>query len=145
VEKKVFSDKFCQACGGGLISTAAICTHCGTPFGVVPGQMSSYTSPVKPPKSKTTAVVLAVFFGAWAWLYTYSWNSKKFWYGVPGLWGAQLLFFAFEFFVGKSLGWFGSYYFWLTVNSLAGLGVWLWSLIGNAKLQQSELNNYPNR
>jgi hypothetical protein len=34
------------------------------------------------PKSKTTAVLLAVFLGCWTWLYTYKKNSWKFWLGL---------------------------------------------------------------
>lgn len=31
------------------------------------------------PKSKTSAVLLAVFLGVWAWLYTYKFDAAKFW------------------------------------------------------------------
>ena len=39
------------------------------------------STPVRqdPVKNKVVAVVLAVFLGYWAWLYTYGKNSLKFW------------------------------------------------------------------
>jgi hypothetical protein len=33
-------------------------------------------------KERSTAVILAVFFGFWAWLYTYKLDSGKFWAGL---------------------------------------------------------------
>ena len=33
----------------------------------------------KPTKNKSTAVVLAVFFGVFSWLYTYKTDAWKFW------------------------------------------------------------------
>lgn len=33
-------------------------------------------------KSKTTAVVLAVLFSQWTWVYTYRDNAGKFWTGL---------------------------------------------------------------
>lgn len=47
----------------------------------------------KPTKSKTTAVVLAVLFGTFGWLYTYKYDAWKFWLNLTfsiftfGLWG----------------------------------------------------------
>lgn len=67
------TSKFCSACGNGLIATAAICPNCGTP---VPGTALA-SKPVA--KSKTVAVVLAVFLGFWTYLYTYAKDKSKFW------------------------------------------------------------------
>lgn len=47
----------------------------------------------KPTKSKTTAVVLAILFGIFGWLYTYKYDGWKFWLNLAmtlitfGLWG----------------------------------------------------------
>jgi len=47
----------------------------------------------KNPRRKTTAIVLAIFFGLWSWLYTYEKNKKKFWINLVlfvvtfGYWG----------------------------------------------------------
>ena len=36
----------------------------------------------RPVKSKTTAVLLAVFFAYWTWLYTYKTDAWKFWLNI---------------------------------------------------------------
>lgn len=61
--------KFCSACGNGLIETAVICPSCGSPVAAIKIQTS---------KKKSVAVVLAVFLGYWAWLYTPKKNLAKF-------------------------------------------------------------------
>lgn len=37
---------------------------------------------VAPAKSKTTAVILAIFLGTFTWLYTYKYDAWKFWLGT---------------------------------------------------------------
>ena len=32
-----------------------------------------------PKKNKTTAILISIFFGMWVWLYTYKYDSWKFW------------------------------------------------------------------
>lgn len=76
--------KFCASCGNGLVASAVVCPSCGSPqkgFATTGG------------KSKTTAVLLAVFLSAWTWVYTYSVNAKKFWIAV-GLWVLAIIFYA---------------------------------------------------
>jgi hypothetical protein len=60
--------KFCGSCGNPLVATAVICPQCGTAAGS--------------PKSKTTAILLAVFLGFWTWVYTYKTDKVKFWVGL---------------------------------------------------------------
>jgi|HubBroStandDraft_2_1064218.scaffolds.fasta_scaffold604379_1 RNA polymerase subunit RPABC4/transcription elongation factor Spt4 len=76
--------KFCATCGSGLVSAAVICPNCGS---AQKGFSSSGG------KSKTTAVVMAVFLSAWTWVYTWKVNSKKFWIAL-GLWVVQIIFYA---------------------------------------------------
>ena len=66
-------NKFCSACGNELLSTAVVCPKCGSPTSLYSPSTSQRG------KSKTTAVVLAVFLGIWSWLYTYDVNKRKFW------------------------------------------------------------------
>jgi uncharacterized protein (DUF983 family) len=71
-------EKYCSACGNGLIATAAICPKCGSPAG------RTGLSGVGPAsKSKTVAVLLAVFLGLWTYLYTYREDKIKFWIWLP--------------------------------------------------------------
>ena len=48
--------------------------NCGVPTGAYPPLIRSQN-----PKSKTTAVVLAVLFGPFAWIYTYKTDAWKLW------------------------------------------------------------------
>ena len=76
--------KYCVGCGNGLLASAAICPKCGTP-----------AAPLitKSGKKKAVAVLLAVLFGFWTYLYTFSVDSVKFFaslalvIGLSVLWG----------------------------------------------------------
>jgi len=76
--------KFCSSCGSGLVAAAVICPNCGA---AQKGFNSSGG------KSKTTAVLLAVFLSAWTWVYTWKVNAKKFWIAL-GLWVVQIVIIA---------------------------------------------------
>ena len=65
--------KFCTGCGNGLIETSAICPKCGTP---VAGAIIARTSA---PKTRNTALLLAVFLGFWTYFYTYAKDKARFW------------------------------------------------------------------
>ena len=70
-------DKYCQACGSGLIKTAVVCPKCGSPV------LASFEAGSPSVKSKTVAIVLTVIFGPWGWLYTFSKNKVKFFIALP--------------------------------------------------------------
>lgn len=106
--------QYCVTCGNGLVATAAICPRCGTPVsGRKPGQVGA--------KSRTAAVLLAVFLSFWSFLYTYRTAAWKFWLGL-GL-------AVFGFILVPTLN--------IPTNSLAGtfiwtaiaLGVWVWAIV----------------
>lgn len=91
--------RYCAACGTTLLATAVVCPRCGSSVGS--------------PRSKTTAVLLAVFLTFWTWLYTYRTNSRKFWLGLGlDVVGVFLLTFG--------IGW------------LILLGVWIWAIVDAA-------------
>lgn len=77
------SGKYCHSCGKLIKKEAAICVYCGVP--------SSTNRAVA--KSQSTAVILAVFFGFWTWVYTYKKDAWKFWLNLGlsiitiGIWG----------------------------------------------------------
>lgn len=80
----------------------------------------------QPPKSKTTAVVLAVFLSFWTWLYTYQKDNWKFWTGLGlGILGIILT---------ASTG-FGVF---------IHLGVGIWAIIDAAVKPASYYQNFPN-
>lgn len=87
---------FCSKCGNQLVAGSSFCGACGAPTMVAPAPAP--TNVVQPPvapapginnayntvfvpagKSRTTAIVLAIFLGNWAWLYTYRADKSKFW------------------------------------------------------------------
>jgi RNA polymerase subunit RPABC4/transcription elongation factor Spt4 len=77
----VIYTKFCASCGKGLVSAAVICPNCGAAqkgFNVSGG------------KSKTAAVLMAIFLSAWTWVYTWKVNSKKFLTALC-LWVVQII------------------------------------------------------
>ena len=59
--------KFCQECGKELADNAISCPGCGYSFRTIVN------------KSKSTAIILAVFVGAFSWCYTYKYDAWKLW------------------------------------------------------------------
>jgi amino acid transporter len=123
--------KYCQACGNGLIESAAICPKCGTP---VPGHSIPGTASTK---SKTTAVVLAVFLSYWTWLYTYSVNAAKFWTAL----GAGFFLFIIQM-ATYSASYSASSFTGVTVFAwIVGIGFWIWAIVDNASRPESFFTN----
>lgn len=139
---------FCVACANKLVPTAAFCPKCGTPRAHVANQG---VNPGDGKKSKTTAVLLAVFLSYWTWLYSYKIDAAKFYVGLGlnlvlglgfivvlgGLWleidafgssvyaEADLLYL---FFFSDPLR---VIYVWLTY--FVSLVVWVWAIISAAR------------
>lgn len=135
------TSNFCSNCGTKYSKQAAFCSTCGnsrssSEFGnreeqsqLVVDESISFTVEEQTfdsveisndqymdwdykRKSKTPAVLLAVFLGQWTWLYTYKKDAWKFWTGL-GIWVlGQILILAFY---GAGIP--------LT------FGVWLWAVI----------------
>ena len=127
--------KFCASCGNGLVAAAVICPNCGA------AQKGFKTSGGK---SKTTAVLMAVFLSAWTWVYTWKVNAKKFWIALA-LWVVQIILWT----VGASeaanklvcnpggpctfrSGSAGV----LLFAGLIGFGIWLWAVIDTSTKSQ---------
>jgi uncharacterized membrane protein YvbJ len=60
--------RFCSNCGAKIDDKAVICVKCGVSV-----------KNICRCKSKSTAVVLAIFVGIFSWLYTYKYDAWKFW------------------------------------------------------------------
>ena len=110
-------------------------------------------SQTHPAKSKTVAVVLAVFLGFWSWLYTFKNNSLKFWITL-GLFG---LIFIITSAYSCSLitdsinyGNYGTDYFgnsffgFIVFTNIINFGIWVWSVVDNAIKPESFYRDYPN-
>lgn len=167
--------KFCQSCGTQLPATATFCSNCGSAVGVAPAaaapaapaapQMNYQQQAYAPAgKSKTPAVVLAVFFGFWSWLYTFKVNKNKFFIGL----GASVISMIIQisslvanssqqtyyqacindFVYGTTaledcIQYMPDY----TMTYVAGaisFGFWLWAVIDNARKPASFYQAYPN-
>ena len=116
-------------------------------------------------KSKSTAIVLAIFFSFWSWLYTYRRSSTKFWliFGINIIIGIVMvissIFFTctlaknITFSQGSVVSKVSSsdeksiniiFIIW-TLIIIFEVGVWLWSIIDNAVKSRAFYINYPWR
>lgn len=91
------------------------------PGWMVPGQQM-YAVPYG--KSKSTAVLLAVFLSFWTWLYTYRVDATKFWVGLT----LALVSIPLDFIV---VGWF------------VGIGVWVWALVDTCRKTETQYRTIP--
>jgi len=106
-----------------------------------------------PVKSKTVAVVLAVFLGFWSWLYTFKNNSLKFWITL-GVFGVVFIITAsYSCSIitdSMNYGNYGTNYFgnsfigFIVFTNIVSFGLWVWSVVDNAIKPESFYRNYPN-
>jgi len=104
---------YCRSCGKIIKKEAVICPHCAVPLRP---DYQRYLSGAKP-KDKTVAILLSVFLGLWAWLYTYQKNSWKFWLNLV-----------------LSL---------ITIG-IWGIVAWIWAIVDHAPKPEQWYLNYPN-
>jgi hypothetical protein len=169
------SVKFCHSCGTKLPAAAGFCSSCGTASGSAPSSASAPTAfniQSQPagvlPKSKTTAVVLAVFLSFWSWLYTFKVNKTKFFIGLAASFVSGIMQITSLVLTADDLDYYAaciddavyygsdsmqaleecsSYQPDYTLAFLAGLitfGIWLWALIDNARKPAGFYQGYPN-
>ena len=128
---------FCVACGNQLVDTAVICPKCGTPRAYLPAVKGLDT---RGSKSKTTAVLLAVFLSAWTWLYSFKQDKTKFFVAV----GMQLVasLYTFSDYLNFGIGYFDPVaytqvathtYLALFLNIVSPFLIWLWAVISAAR------------
>lgn len=171
--------KFCSSCGSALAAGAGFCSSCG-------GQVLTATAPVTPQqhvpqqpvpqqpgqfvplapkvKTKTNAILLAVFFGYWAWLYTFKRDKLKFFVGLGvGLvanvvalvsyllnYGVQqqlIQCYTRALLNGYDLDLCNGYktnYVGVWIGVVIAWGVWLWAVIDTARKKNDFFTNYPN-
>ena len=138
-EKLSRSDKFCPACGNGLIVTAVICPKCGSPVAGVATKGS---------REKSIAVIMAVFLSSWAYLYTYKYDAKKFWIstiaGTAPLIISVIAFTVYEisydedvYIPAEAIGTLFS-----VVWFFAALAIWITAIVVTATRDDSQYKNY---
>ena len=151
MEDKTFNDKYCDACGHGLIITAVICPKCGSPTRAYDARS---VSPRSSARKKEVAVILAVFFSAWSWLYTYRQNVTKMWVGLGFVvLNSFLLISTFgQWYFGQnlfplaspllSMGYPGPTILWF--HLLPNMAIWIFSIVDNARKPVEFFSKYPN-
>ena len=138
-EKSLKHDKFCPACGNGLIVTAVVCPKCGSPVAGVATKGS---------REKSIAVIMAVFLSSWAYLYTYKYDAKKFWIstiaGTAPLIISVIAFTVYEisydedvYIPAEAIGTLFS-----VVWFFASIAIWITAIVVTATRDDSQYKNY---
>jgi len=125
-------DVFCRTCGAAIRRDAAICVHCGvvTNFNATGAVRYKGGKPgTGEGKSKTVAVVMAVVFGIFSWLYTYREDAGKFWLTAA----ITLVNIVLSV---LTLG------LWLIIAFPVGLGFLAWVIIDTATKSEAWYANY---
>ena len=111
VQTKQPDEMFCHSCGAVVKREAEICVHCGVRIQRASAQAGG--------KSKVAAILLAVFFGFWTWLYTHREDGWKFWLAL----GVSVVNVVLVF---VTLG------FWIVLAWIPWLVFWIWPIIDAA-------------
>ena len=103
-------EMFCPSCGIAIKREAELCVHCGVRVG----------RPATGNKNKTAAILFAVFFGFFTWLYTYREDYGKFWIGLSVL----IIGFILSIVAAGAVG--------VIVWFFAAMGTWIWAIADTA-------------
>jgi hypothetical protein len=153
---------FCPECGRTIKRGTSICPHCGVNIKELFTESVTYQTPIYrmeggiTPKNKTVAILLAVFFSFWTWLYTYGKNSKKFWIsiGVNAVFFIIILFYSCSL-ISNSMSPYNQYYvdytnfssgpliFLSIFMNLLSLGIWIWAIVDNSVKPNIYYEKYP--
>lgn len=82
--------KFCEHCGGELDKNAKYCSAC--PAGLI----------IHIGKRRNIAILLAVLFSYWCWLYVYKKDAWKYWFGLS----ISLIVFIYAIMRWSFSGWY---------------------------------------
>ncbi len=129
-EFKKEDEIFCPECGKPIKRNAVICVNCGVqikPLENVSKRNIDKGSTVISSKTKTSAIILVIFFGFFGWLYTYRRSAVKFWVAL----GATI----FLFFLSYTIGYY---------TFIFSFGIWIWALVDVSSKPNSFYENYPN-
>lgn len=123
---------YCPECGKAIKRSAIFCVNCGVQIKELKASLIQATTGNPNVKSKTAAVVLAVFFGYWSWVYTYGRNGFKFWVSFAGI-------PAVVFTIAHFLNSYGNLFVFMGFAA-----IWIWAISDNAVRPNSFYENYPN-
>ena len=114
VKEKKFDEVYCSSCGKIIKKEAEICPFCGV--------RQRGHSQVNKGKSKTAAVLLAVFLSPFNWLYTYKKDKVKFWIALPFEVIATIIIATISLFVP----------FTMKLGFLISLPFWIWAIVDSS-------------
>lgn len=137
---------YCPKCGKIIKKIALICPICGVQVRKL--EINQIKTEIKiTPKKRWVALVLALFFNFWAWIYTYQKNYKKFWVMLA------ITIFLLSFIIFSILGFglsYGNIEYWEQLRNLSYFYylyfscLWLWVTIDYARRPNKFYSNYPN-
>ncbi|HZD64947.1 MAG TPA: zinc-ribbon domain-containing protein [Acidimicrobiales bacterium] len=153
--RKQSVNRYCTSCGNPLTEEAAFCPHCGsaTELSGRPWR-PQYPAAPRSTRSKTAAILLAVFLSFWTWLYTFRWNATKFWIGLGVSVGSWLLasIVGAETYTVSYYDVYGYYHPGngagiplIVLGVLASIGIWVWAIVDTAMTREADFSNYPDR
>ena len=116
---------FCPNCANPTTPLSEICVKCGKQL-TPPVEQTPVAVLQKPAKTRTNAILLAVFLHFWTWVYTYRRDGWKFWVG-SGSWVFMILILSAG--VG-GYAWF------------IALAIWLWAIVDTALKTDDWYCNY---
>jgi len=136
---------YCPECGKAIKRNAVICVNCGVQIKELLTR-TEIPEKITTSKSKTTAIVLSIFFSFWSWLYTYRRNFKKFWvsFGIIAFfWISIFIYTTIQISSGNEKSVIlNGYFTWYWLAFLVCF--WVWAIIDNATKSNSFYDNYPN-
>jgi uncharacterized membrane protein len=124
-ETTAADEMYCKGCGKIIKKSAAFCPYCGTQLGSVQAETTNKAAS----REKYIALLLAIFLGFFAWLYTYKKDAWKFWVSLAITLINVVLFFI-------TLG------IWGLVAWLWGPISWIWVIVDVAVKPDEYYKNY---
>jgi len=141
---------FCPACAASTTPLSEICVKCGSRLlSAHPTAADRHPNP----KSKTAAILLAVFLSFWTWLYTYRRDAWKFWTGLAvnlvliGVWAWMLVNLMSDSLNGSFNpildAFIVSFVVFYGVLLAGTWGITIWAIVDTAIKNQNWYDRYP--
>ena len=127
MDEKKEDEIYCPECGKVIKRKSVICLHCGIQINELE------VKKVIIGKSKIVAIVLAILFSFFSWLYTYKKNINKFLISILANLTLLNLVGYFKIEAINTLTW-------LIILLFV---IWIWAIIDNARRPNSFYENYP--
>jgi len=127
MDEKKEDEIYCPECGKVIKRKSVICLHCGIQINELE------VKKVIIGKSKIVAIVLAILFSFFSWLYTYKKNINKFLISILANLTLLNLVGYFKIEAINTLTW-------LIILLFV---IWIWAIIDNARRPNSFYQNYP--